>query len=260
MGGRKFLRKFCVLTSQIFITELFFQMFSKRVKAERPKRKFKRSFKKTRKITRKTPKENYSQSVVRVPGPVPDQMWVQLTYTAIFQYQPAAGTSQNTFRANSIFDPDFTGVGAQPRYYDQWATMYTSYQVFACKAENTITTATAVPVHCALGWFDVDPTALNITDVAESKFGRYLGGIAGSTGGPSSNTFTSYMPMNKLHGHKSIDEIDTLQAAFGANPADPAFFKMCCASVDGATQANCWIRTTLTYYVKMFSPVNVAQS
>ena len=39
-----------------------------------------------------------------------------------------AGTAQ-TYRINSVFDPDFTGAGAQPRYYDTFAALYGQYRV-----------------------------------------------------------------------------------------------------------------------------------
>lgn len=34
-----------------------------------------------------------------------------------------------SFRANSIYDPDLTGVGHQPRYHDQWSNFYERYMV-----------------------------------------------------------------------------------------------------------------------------------
>ena len=41
------------------------------------------------------------------------------------------------FRGNSCFDPDYTGTGHQPRYFDQYAAVYQKYKVTAssCKVE-----------------------------------------------------------------------------------------------------------------------------
>lgn len=40
----------------------------------------------------------------------------------------------NEFAINDLFDPDFTGTGTQPRYYDQIMSLgYTSWRVTGCK-------------------------------------------------------------------------------------------------------------------------------
>lgn len=43
----------------------------------------------------------------------------------------SAGTSSQVINLNSLYDPDSSGVGAQPRFYDELvsATMYSRYQV-----------------------------------------------------------------------------------------------------------------------------------
>ncbi len=46
---------------------------------------------------------------------------------------PASNMETHVFRANSVFDPDFTGVGHQPRGYDQVKDMYEEWHVVASK-------------------------------------------------------------------------------------------------------------------------------
>lgn len=48
----------------------------------------------------------------------------------------------NTFRANSLFDPDFTGVGAQPLGFDQWSALYSTYRVISCHYDITFSNGT----------------------------------------------------------------------------------------------------------------------
>lgn len=66
------------------------------------------------------------------------------------------GTAVNTFRANGLFDPDLTGIGHQPRGYDEWMTLYQKYVVKKAK----------ITVHGQLGassGFDIQPIILGVT-------------------------------------------------------------------------------------------------
>jgi hypothetical protein len=60
---------------------------------------------------------------------------VKLTYADTFNYSitPSGGGARQIFRANSIFDPDYTGVGHQPLFRDMWASQYNFYTVLACE-------------------------------------------------------------------------------------------------------------------------------
>lgn len=61
---------------------------------------------------------------------------VRLRYVQEVQLDAGTGTySQNLFRCNSLFDPDYTGVGHQPKGFDEWAGVYNHYTVM----KSTIT-------------------------------------------------------------------------------------------------------------------------
>lgn len=58
--------------------------------------------------------------------------------------------AERCWRLNSLFDPDLTGVGHQPYYYDQVSALYTSYRVFECAWEVTFTTPATINCFCAV--------------------------------------------------------------------------------------------------------------
>ena len=61
---------------------------------------------------------------------------VRLSYADNYRHEVKCDGStayQQVWRANSIFDPDYTGVGHQPICRDMWASMYGYYAVLACK-------------------------------------------------------------------------------------------------------------------------------
>lgn len=63
-------------------------------------------------------------------GAFPNSKTVNLRYVSEFILNPGtATTAVYVFRANSIFDPDFTGIGHQPMFRDNYAALYNTYQV-----------------------------------------------------------------------------------------------------------------------------------
>lgn len=51
-----------------------------------------------------------------------------------------------TWRANSLFDPDFTGAGVQPLGFDQWSALYSTYRVWQCDYEITFANLTSTAI------------------------------------------------------------------------------------------------------------------
>lgn len=69
---------------------------------------------------------------------------VQLPFSDIYQMNMSlGGVANQNFRLNSCFDPDLTGVGHQPRWFDQFAALYSYYTVVAAAAEIIVGPAPA---------------------------------------------------------------------------------------------------------------------
>lgn len=76
---------------------------------------------------------------------VPDSRRTTLLYADQIQLNGGATTAAtHIFRINSLFDPDYTGVGHQPRYFDQFAAMYNRYRVDEAFLEVTLATTSNV--------------------------------------------------------------------------------------------------------------------
>lgn len=71
------------------------------------------------------------------PGRVfgfPNSIITTMRYAEVLNLTSTLGAiGFNTFNANSIFDPNETGVGHQPMYRDQWAGIYDQYVVLGSK-------------------------------------------------------------------------------------------------------------------------------
>lgn len=70
-------------------------------------------------------------------SPVPDRAFVKLKYTTLSAMNFASSLTAIQFRGNSLFDPDFSGIGHQPMGYDQWAVFYNRYRVYGCSYKIT---------------------------------------------------------------------------------------------------------------------------
>lgn len=74
---------------------------------------------------------------------MPGSLVIHLPYREFFKVDngpsPYTNAGNYVFRLNSLYDPNLTGVGKQPRYYDQLVTsqLYRNYVVY--KADVTVT-------------------------------------------------------------------------------------------------------------------------
>lgn len=94
--------------------------------------------------TRLRPKLTTS-SVLSRPG-IPDKTLVKLVYADQLRLQLDGTETVNyleyTLSINNIFDPDSSGTGHQPRYLDQWMTLYQQWVVHAVHFDIQIFPAT----------------------------------------------------------------------------------------------------------------------
>lgn len=183
----------------------------------------------------------------------------------------ATPTIQN-YRANSVFDPDQTGIGHQPMHFDTYATIYNRYRVLGSKITAIWTTDRT----------SVDPGP----PVADVLGGPWIVGINGTTGTASySSTLTtrmeasestyrvlssrtgedsvvvttmSYSPDRQL-GKPSGD--DTVSAGVTGNPSQAWNFQLWLADITAnATSVDIIVTVEIEYTVEFFELINAVAS
>lgn len=99
-----------------------------------------RSRKRKRQVSRRRRRRRYAPrrwARRRVVPALPKYLTLKSKYSSIITMDP--GTSgvpaSHTFRANSIDDPDQTGVGHQPMYYDELRQLYSCAEVLWSKIQ-----------------------------------------------------------------------------------------------------------------------------
>jgi len=225
-----------------------------------PKKTKKVTIKKSRKFNRKTKKTYINRSMVTAGLGFPKKM--QMTH----KYQgsvPLAGISGAfvswNFSANSLYDPDQTGVGHQPLYFDQMSALYDHYCVIGSKISINIIPTNGSYGSAAMGVFINDDTSVTPTSfpaAIEQSLGthRY---IAYNNTKPI--RFTAKWSAKKVFG-KDVLANTELQGTPSSSPTDQQFFTLWSQSIDGVTTAQFWAEVVITYIAVWKELKDVAQS
>ncbi len=187
-------------------------------------------------------------TIPKVPG-FPDQIRVSLVYEDLIPITTVANSYYTQiFRGNSLFDPDLTGIGHQPRYFDQYAAIYNKYKVYSSKIEIFVTNASAtVPIGiCILPLTDQQTSTLwyQSAEMPRAKSTKHLIPIA------------SRYPVELDH-FATTNEIIGLQPGqindedYGAlvtgSPAQVWYWNILFQSADQTTILAAYLRVRLTY-------------
>lgn len=189
----------------------------------------------------------------RYYDPFPYKQYAILRYSEVVSIVPSAGIPGHyLFRANGIFDPNYTGTGHQPYGHDQYAAIYNHYQVL----ESTITMSpTQGNVDGIYGiTLLADTTTENDYDTIREMKSTRMSIKQDSTGMPSPNVKNYYN--SKLYFNKNQQS-----ALFGASPGDSYYFD--CwneGRTSGVSGASTPFLITITYKVMMFEPKKLGQS
>ncbi len=200
-------------------------------------------------------------------GGFPNSQIAKLKYVQNFVLDAGAGTfALTSVRANSIFDPDQTGVGHQPSNHDKLATIYDTYTVIGSQMRvNWVplsSTVAEVPgvliVHLSESGNDLATAhaAGGIANMLEQprikRTWRYVG-IA--TVDDSNKPLIKNFSARKFFGIKNFRGVHPYSADFGANPTEGAFYEVAIASPDDIVNpSSLTVRIEVTYICLLTEP------
>lgn len=217
-------------------------------------------------LLKKKRKPPHPGRVPRLTLGFPKSRLAKLRYVDQVRLEPGlASQLTHSFRANSLFDPDYSGVGHQPMYFDQFSALYNHYTVLGSKISIRVlpeeSTMTAAPYDIYVGVLLDDDVASIPTGTAmmEQKLckWRYMPGI--TNGGTRARHLSTTYSAKKFHGVKDVVDNDRLQAAITANPAEVAFFNVFAGSFQGNPQTVSMI-VTIEYIARFSELKTITQS
>lgn len=191
-------------------------------------------------------KKNYMQ----LWDPFPAKQMARLRYSTDISITPTTGAAGfYVFRANSIFDPDQSGVGHQPYGHDTYSTIYSKYQV----KKATITVTPTSNTNCIYGVNLANAAgATGDFDLVKEKKGARFSVY--NSNGPSNSVVNWYD--DKLFPNQAGADAD-----FGSNPDDQMYFNVWCTMPTSTTAgAQRDFQVTITYDVMLFDLKVLAKS
>lgn len=165
---------------------------------------------------------------MRIPKPigVPDTQFTILRYVDTISFTGAP--AQYTFRANSLFDPDFTSTGHQPYYFDQYIASYEKYRVFKthCILRCTNISQT-VPSELVLIPASQIPTITSLTQAREIPRSVTTGILPAFQSLPK--TISQSLSTKTMLGLQKTQVYDQdYGAVFSANPVELWYYTIYC--------------------------------
>jgi hypothetical protein len=209
-----------------------------------------------------------SSVLARQPGIVfPSHLRRTLRYVDRVELtSTSGGHAYYQFRANSLFDPDLSGTGHQPRYFDQLCSAtgpYTTYRVHGCSVRLCVVPSDSAIWNVAAGFTDSSTLSAGISgaglDLAYAELPGWIGWLMPLASGPS-HTMTFKALMGQIHNvpESAIKIDDQYAAAYNANPVDTAYFNIVgntAASTDTLT-----VGVFIDFDVTFEDPYTVASS
>jgi len=207
-------------------------------------------------------KTNNSVISKSLRGPLQTKLRAQLNYSDYFNLDVgvAGTTAEYIFSANGCFDPNITGVGHQPRGFDQLIALYDHFVVIGVKLYLTAVNSDATNGNI-LGCYVTDSSAVagDVFYPLESRMVSY--GVVSPEAGSSSTTISLACNPNTFLGRSSPLSDPELKGSVSANPTEQAFLH--CFAIPGPggvdTGVNyCHVR--IEYDVMFIEPRTITQS
>lgn len=186
-------------------------------------------------------------------------MRVKLRYSEILEPATTLGSLYTyIYRGNSVYDPNYTGSGGQPPFFDGWAGMYNSYVVLSSRLVAECMTSGST-TDFILNVVSPSFTTSPATDALSAASWRYA--TSASTiifGNAVKKTLSSSMSTCQMFGvqPQAILVDDLYSALISANPASAQtwYWHVNVQNQTGTTTITGAIRISIEYDVKFFDP------
>lgn len=176
----------------------------------------------------------------------------KLTYSADVNFSGST-TVFHTFRANGLFDPDRTGAGLQPLYFDQLMAVYTHYRVNASKITVIPFNQNASSV--TMSYFGLGYSQVGVPGISWEAFVAQPGTIRQLLPNATAGIGRKMTQFKKTKSVLSVKDVKDNADLSGTSSADPVlqwYWVLC--SHDWNTDNNALVgaQVRITYYCEFW--------
>lgn len=224
------------------------------------------NYRKGKKVSKYNRKPKYTRrgknsiySIRNIGTVFPSVLTCKLKYSQTFNFTSTTTMAYNVYRANDLYDPDYSGTGHQPMGSDQLFTLYNRCLVYASSIEvrascNTANQSALIGV-VPLSTFTAISGDIDL--LGEKKNARTK---VTNEGGPSAY-IKHYGSVKSIRGVNGLNtDDDTYVCTNTASPALIWYWHVLAQNLDIATSTDVHGIVTIHYYCKFFSPKSLAQS
>lgn len=201
--------------------------------------------------------------------PIGPKKLCKFTYCDVIGFTTGAGgvaPAQQVYNLNSLFDPDNSGVGHQPYYYDQMTAMYNRYKVSGCLVELLWTNPSADGIDCLMMVQPSSSTTSTLTGVrTENVLERPQVVVRTLNNSGSQKVYVKqYFDIATVEGLTKIQFKSTSSDIYCANTnaspsALPTIALSACSTLgNSGNTVNCNVK--LTYYSQLYERIQPSAS
>lgn len=178
----------------------------------------------------------------------PDRLETVLKYSETINYNGSAAPTAQKWSMNSLFDPNNSGSGHQPSFFDTFSAVYGRYYVKRFKVDmEFINLSSSIGAFVVTCYSDQDISGNTVEQLIESKYAQMRTLGLAASGKNIVRTFLPWMETPKLMGQPITEPDPSMYSSVSASPSDIAWAFSKVAAVDGLTNVNIACKAVLYF-------------
>lgn len=193
---------------------------------------------------------------------MPLKFLTKMRYTTTTELNPSTGTlaSVQVYRANGLYDPDVTGVGHQPRGFDQLMLLYDHFIVLGANitvrfASRDVDTVDQI---CCIALRDSSTVETDMIDYTEQ--GTVVSGVCDGGAGSKALTLRMKVNPNKFLSRSRPLSDPHLKGSVTSDPSEQCFFHVASSAISSEDAGIINAYVIIDYIVALIEPKDLASS